>query len=526
MDASKKDAEKVAKEQKPLIAKLFKTMIDENDLLPNEDKGKHFDPGESDYISPFEQHIVEALDIGKKIPPIDETESFLEKSQRIVLEPHRELKIKSEEILPQERKYVTEKCEESLARTLAVEQIKKVKITPAKTENLITCKGHKSKKEFYWKKDGEKQEKEWTKGLISDASLKTWGVSINKGGVFKDYLVVKEWTHKDGIACDSSETKTQVIQEVQEDVSWETPQKETLEYLESQSHCQLVGSKYSSEDKRFLIFRCEKGESLPCKKIRDRGGQIIDKTCIETDPEGECTTHSKTYQLSIDLPTRTKHYSFDDEPIWGLNEFDQTSELDPDFGDAIARLAAISDIPGNTEKTIDVLDAEVFPGKIATCKRSFSGNILYDCCGDCKGFALDIGLAGCTVEERELYKKRKAGKCHYIGTRSLKMGLEKESIYVCFPTILARIIQENGREQLGLSWGDIEEPKINGLKINQVKQINFDRIDFSDFIVRLKADINQEDIAKKIRKGVATFDENRSKAATQSAFKEQVSLCK
>ncbi|NGX50736.1 MAG: hypothetical protein K1060chlam2_00586 [Chlamydiae bacterium] len=521
----KADAERVAKAQRPEIAKIFETLISGDEILPEKDRGKHFDSNSVDQASPFEQQIVQALEVGKKISPMDETEPFLARSHQIVAEPSSQLFMKEQEATPRKREFLSETCTESIIKTLTVEQTKKVTITQEKTETSFICPGHSKTKEFFWASDAGEQQSKWEKQLTQTRNLQFSHVYTDNKGIFKKYRVVKKWTHGRSLPCDKSQRRSEVIQPYQEKVSWEAAQQETFDYLVNSAHCTLVGSSYPEENRRHLIFRCDKGESLACKRIRDRGGQIANKTCIETDGEGECLAYQKTYHVPIGEIEQENHYTFDNGGIWGLNEFDHESEADPNFGEAISRIAALSDIPGNTENNADLLEAEIFAGSIATCKRSFSGTILYDCCGDCRGFAVDLGLAGCSVEERELYKRRKAGKCHYIGTRSLKMGLEKESVYVCFPTVLSRIIQENAKDQLSLSWGDTDEPKANGLTIDQINQINFDAIDFSDFIVRLKADINPQDIAKKIKDVTRSFDEKRSRATTKGTLMEQSRLC-
>jgi conjugal transfer mating pair stabilization protein TraN len=51
----------------------------------------------------------------------------------------------------------------------------------------------------------------------------------------------------------------------------------------------------------------------------------------------------------------------------------------------------------------------------------------------------------------------------------------------CFNSALARIIQEQGRLQLGKGWGSARAPDCSGFTVSQLQQLDFGRMDLSEF---------------------------------------------
>jgi len=50
-------------------------------------------------------------------------------------------------------------------------------------------------------------------------------------------------------------------------------------------------------------------------------------------------------------------------------------------------------------------------------------------------------------------------------------------VYCAYPTKIARIIQEEGKKQLGLSWGDAETTQCEGLPIEEVPHIQTENLE-------------------------------------------------
>ena len=96
--------------------------------------------------------------------------------------------------------------------------------------------------------------------------------------------------------------------------------------------------------------------------------------------------------------------------------------------------------------------------------------------------ALLVGLANCSARgEVELAEERNAGNTHYLGrycARRTFFGvcIRRARAWCVFGSKLGRILQEQGRSQLGVGWGDCR-----GLTVAEVEGIDFERLDLSEF---------------------------------------------
>ena len=81
------------------------------------------------------------------------------------------------------------------------------------------------------------------------------------------------------------------------------------------------------------------------------------------------------------------------------------------------------------------------------------------------------------------------GLCHYIDkectTHSIFGCLQKTKMYCCFNSKLARIVHEQGRQQLtnfgAEGWGDFDDPNCRGFTPEELQMIDFSQIDFSEW---------------------------------------------
>jgi conjugal transfer mating pair stabilization protein TraN len=91
----------------------------------------------------------------------------------------------------------------------------------------------------------------------------------------------------------------------------------------------------------------------------------------------------------------------------------------------------------------------------------------------------------CSTDEQKLSMKRGQGLCHKVGTYcSNKIMGSCESTkeaWCCFPSKLGRIINEQGRPQIGKNWGSASKPDCSGFTLEQLTLLRFDQMDFSEF---------------------------------------------
>ncbi|MFA6137450.1 MAG: conjugal transfer protein TraN [Sulfurimonas sp.] len=132
----------------------------------------------------------------------------------------------------------------------------------------------------------------------------------------------------------------------------------------------------------------------------------------------------------------------------------------------------------------------IFGGLSNKCRSwtlvdAFDGS---DCCNDDD---MVLGLISCNSEEKLLSEKRKVGSSHYVGEFcsrriSLLFGgnicVQKSKSYCSFNSKLAKIINEQGRQQLGKSWGTASNPTCKGFTPEEFQKLDLSQIDFGEFI--------------------------------------------
>ena len=138
-------------------------------------------------------------------------------------------------------------------------------------------------------------------------------------------------------------------------------------------------------------------------------------------------------------------------------------------------------IPEALKKHLPALPL-IFKGQDRGCTIAFAN--FKNCCTDGKGWGVSLGISGCDGEERDLANRQQKGLCHEIGTycaeKVLGVCIRKKRRYCCFPTKLARMLQVQGRAQLGIPWGSAENPDCRGLSASELARINFDQLDLTE----------------------------------------------
>ncbi len=147
------------------------------------------------------------------------------------------------------------------------------------------------------------------------------------------------------------------------------------------------------------------------------------------------------------------------------------------FVEATTRLNMALELGG---EEFDRDDMRFFKGKRRACHIYFGG--LANCC---KNSGLLVGLANCSASERELAEERSAGNTHYLGKYCSKrtffgICIRRSRAWCVFGSKLGRILQEQGRSQLGVGWGNCR-----GLTVAEIESIDFARLDLSEFTENL-----------------------------------------
>ena len=147
------------------------------------------------------------------------------------------------------------------------------------------------------------------------------------------------------------------------------------------------------------------------------------------------------------------------------------------FVNATARLNMVVEMGGDE---FDRDDLRFFTGQRRACRIRWGG--LANCC---RNSGLLVGLANCSAAEQELAEERHDGNTHYLGQRCARrtffgVCIRRERVWCVFGSKLGRILQEQGRAQLGIGWGSCR-----GLTVAEIEGIDFERLDLSEFTENL-----------------------------------------
>jgi len=103
-------------------------------------------------------------------------------------------------------------------------------------------------------------------------------------------------------------------------------------------------------------------------------------------------------------------------------------------------------------------------------------------------FAMNIFFGGCSEDDIITAAYNELGLCHFIGVKCVKklpiIGcVQNASVYCCFNSKLARIIQEQGRPQLKTfyGWGTTDYPNCRGLTPQEFQNLDFAKINLYEW---------------------------------------------
>ena len=149
------------------------------------------------------------------------------------------------------------------------------------------------------------------------------------------------------------------------------------------------------------------------------------------------------------------------------------SQANTGFVNAATRLNMALELGG---EEFDRDNLRFFTGQRRACHIRWFG--LANCC---KNSGLLVGLANCSASERELAEERNAGNTHYLGKYCSKRTffgacIRRSRAWCVFGSKLGRILQQQGRRQLGIGWGSCR-----GFTVAEIEGIDFARLDLSEF---------------------------------------------
>jgi conjugal transfer mating pair stabilization protein TraN len=532
MDSAKREGEAFARSQKSLKGHLPTTRQDPKDVLPTADKGKTFNASKA--LQDVDSARVPKTPVDNLQPktPYDlrSDDPMFTAGDRVTDHPEA---ILNATITQRETgaEYANKTCRESgkpypitVVRNLRVD----VKYTPLIKKKVKVCQGHHLKRENLlggisganadfksYHRNRLEEDKD-----VDAGTIRTW---TNSGLLFDDACVF--WKHiEDAQSCDKYRFQDKVIQEEKwEEVGEEWVAEDPATYMKGRGpDCRLTHrdvltgpetriingkavSRNSWKDKQ--TYHCQYPPVKGCEGLRAAKCEEQSQTCVQPGVGGTCALWEKMFRcktksgrLVTTASSRDALYCLDGNCI------DTSYNDNQQFGEVMTKLSVFNEIKKDLDKQkqFNAEDAQVFGGETLKCHKNVCETLMYDCCGSLDGFTNMIGLSRCDAEEKALSERKKAGHCHYVGSKSESfLGFLWKSrdvhSYCCFPSKFMRVLQEKAREQLGKSWGWGGAPNCEGLTMHEIKRLRFDLMDLSEAYedqLRTLKERNKGDVAK------------------------------
>lgn len=226
-------------------------------------------------------------------------------------------------------------------------------------------------------------------------------------------------------------------------------------------------SPYQDNCKKYL----EKG----CYQLNSRCKVSQDNTCVQWEQTFECLESPS--QSHATYMTGNKAFCMDGNCV------DSSYVANTELLQALSQMSVLKQIQDDLRKNLGI-----FKGDSLECSRNCAG--FKDCCGNGRGWGVSLKLGNCDANEVKLSKLRQENKCVAVGTycakRVLGVCTSKRSSFCCFGTKLSRLIQEQGRSQLGISFGSAEHPQCRGLTPEELSQIDMSKMDLSELFEDIK----------------------------------------
>ncbi|MCW2393563.1 conjugal transfer protein TraN [Sphingobium sp. B11D3A] len=269
---------------------------------------------------------------------------------------------------------------------------------------------------------------------------------------------------------------------------------------------------------------------------------FLRETCLDVSPGSTCRVAEKTYRCPVPDSAQTETSYICSGDMWCMNGSCQTVEREAsdEFKDALVAMGAIDQVG----EDFDPDNMQLFEGTAESCHKPIFGAI--NCCAG-KSSGLLTGAAGiaaklalgtgpgaiaavatqfltmfaCSNEEKSLDVKDRMGLCHSVGSFCTESVLgvctTKRSSFCCYQSKLTRIIQEQGRPQIGKDWGKPEAPMCGGFSPDEFAKLDLSQMDFSEIYADMLEAVQLPDQAQQasdIQNKIRDYYEQTSSGGT------------
>jgi conjugal transfer mating pair stabilization protein TraN len=252
---------------------------------------------------------------------------------------------------------------------------------------------------------------------------------------------------------------------------------------------------------RTVAYRCRhKCENDTCRVLEQRGCYSLGgKKCLKRNSEGRCLRYKQTYKCK-DRTVKGKTF-LGDKNAFCLdgNCLNADYESDKDMLQALGALSVAKEI-SNVNKD-GASGIRIFDGRERGCKKEIWG--AKNCCRTVGWWSSDCGK-----EAQELKEMRAAGKCVKVGEKCLQkfpLGggcMRSQEAYCCYDSKFTRVVQEQGRRQIGKNFGTAESPNCRGFAPEELDRMNFESMDFSEVADEIMAKFQPPQIDERYAEGI------------------------
>ena len=227
---------------------------------------------------------------------------------------------------------------------------------------------------------------------------------------------------------------------------------------------------------------CQALSTKGCVQISSECSERIGDVCVSWRQSYRCPK-SKKRQIRYKVRGDKSPFCFTGDCV--NNDYEANGEIN----EALSQLMVLNEAQKDIRQEGE--NVKIFKGQNRRCRKAWNG--ARDCCGSGNAWAVQWKLApGCDAQEKELGDWRAKKRCVEVGTYCAQklpiIGcIEKKTTFCCFGTKLSRLIQEQGRRQLGISWGEPESPECRGLTADELSRIDMAKMDLSELYQDVQA---------------------------------------
>lgn len=230
------------------------------------------------------------------------------------------------------------------------------------------------------------------------------------------------------------------------------------------------------------------GGKNDCGALESNPSCTLDhEQCLDEPPaaDGSCAVKERVYKCPIPGTTPPPVQYICGNDVYCIDGTCETIVREPsdEFKDAVVALNTL----GQANAEFDQNTLTLFKGDKLQCSHKLFG--LSNCCTGSGIPLLTPWL--CNAEEQLLDQRVQKGLCHKLGTycssKFLGICITRKDAWCCFQSKLSRILQEQGRPQIGKPWGPPKTGTCDGFTIFEFQQLDLSVMDFSEVYAEFEA---------------------------------------